>query len=285
MDTSIIKEQISHTLEEILEQTETIKSYTYKTPQIEIDIVMQNIRKLYEFYKQFNQLNQQSKGIQKDTVPEKLQKEYFTPAAEPENKINKPKIIKEEAYKTPKKIDTETKSDTIKPPEDKSVSERKEPEKNPQPNNSIKKEALKQENTPAKEKQEVEIIEKDQKKNSAEKQAELFPTVSDKLKKNKKSIHENLSEKEDISIAAKLKKNPIRDMKTAIGINEKFLFINELFEGDIETYKYSIDLLNSQQSFEQAQEIFDKISRQYRWDNDHVTTLKLYEFVHRRYHK
>ena len=51
------------------------------------------------------------------------------------------------------------------------------------------------------------------------------------------STPETLGEKmmgEDRSLAAKLQQNPVQDLKAAIGINDKFLFVNELFGGSME---------------------------------------------------
>jgi len=42
-----------------------------------------------------------------------------------------------------------------------------------------------------------------------------------------------------------LKDGPIKDLKKAIGINDQYLFINELFRGDQTMYERSIKTINS----------------------------------------
>ena len=61
------------------------------------------------------------------------------------------------------------------------------------------------------------------------------------------STPETLGDKmkgEDHSLAAKLQQSPVQDLKAAIGINDKFLFVNELFGGSMEKYNKSIENLN-----------------------------------------
>lgn len=59
------------------------------------------------------------------------------------------------------------------------------------------------------------------------------PSINDKLKQAKIDLVDTLTEV------------PIRDLKKAIGINDRFLFINELFRGDEAMYERSIKTINS----------------------------------------
>ena len=54
-----------------------------------------------------------------------------------------------------------------------------------------------------------------------------------------------LEKTEDNSLAARLQRKPVSDLISAIGINDKFLFLNELFGGSMEKYNKSIRSLNS----------------------------------------
>jgi hypothetical protein len=47
------------------------------------------------------------------------------------------------------------------------------------------------------------------------------------------------------ALAEKLTEAPIKDLKKAIGINDRYLFINELFRGDEAMYERSIKTINS----------------------------------------
>jgi hypothetical protein len=59
------------------------------------------------------------------------------------------------------------------------------------------------------------------------------PSINDKLKQAKIDLGDTLTEA------------PIRDLKRAIGVNDRFLYINELFRGDEAMYERSIKTINS----------------------------------------
>ncbi len=67
---------------------------------------------------------------------------------------------------------------------------------------------------------------------------------------------ESLNEKlrvEKIELGTVLKDLPIRDLKKAIGINDRYLFINDLFRGDETMYERSIKTINSFSIFAEAE--------------------------------
>ncbi len=58
------------------------------------------------------------------------------------------------------------------------------------------------------------------------------------------SLNESLKEKKT-ELAEKLKEEPLKDLKKGIGVNDRFLFINELFRGDEAMYERSIKTINN----------------------------------------
>ena len=58
------------------------------------------------------------------------------------------------------------------------------------------------------------------------------------------SLNEVLKE-EKTEVSEKLNELPIKDLKKAIGVNDRFLYINELFRGDEAMYERSIKTINS----------------------------------------
>ena len=79
------------------------------------------------------------------------------------------------------------------------------------------------------------------------------------------SAHDKLSSNEDESVVNKLMLQPISDLKSAIGINDKFQFINELFAGNADEFNKNVDALNSAVSAEEAMSIV----KSFNWsDND-----------------
>ena len=61
----------------------------------------------------------------------------------------------------------------------------------------------------------------------------LAESINDRLKESKLEMGDKLTE------------TPIKDLKKAIGINDRFLFINELFRGDEAMYERSIKTINN----------------------------------------
>lgn len=68
----------------------------------------------------------------------------------------------------------------------------------------------------------------------------------------KESLNEKLKE-ERVEVAAVLQGAPIRDLKKAIGVNDRFLFVNELFRGDENMYERSLKTINSFSIYPEAQ--------------------------------
>ena len=97
------------------------------------------------------------------------------------------------------------------------------------------------------------------------------------------SVNERFSENQSSSLGDKLKKTPISDLKQSIGINLKFLFMNDLFEGENTHYNQAVDILNSASSFEDAKMHLGELKQQFNWDDEHVSVIRFVELVERRF--
>ncbi len=100
------------------------------------------------------------------------------------------------------------------------------------------------------------------------------------------SLNKRLAKmKEDVTIGTRMQHKPIQNLKESIGVNEKFLFINELFEGDIEAYNDAINKLNSFSDIDEAFEFINQLNNTYAWDENHSseTIDKFAYLVQRRY--
>lgn len=89
--------------------------------------------------------------------------------------------------------------------------------------------------------------------------------------------------KEDHSLAAKLQQNPIRDLRSVIGINDKFLFVNELFGGSMEKYNKSIDNLNDLKTMNGALIYLNELKIELQWNSSNEAYRKLSELVRRKF--
>lgn len=109
-----------------------------------------------------------------------------------------------------------------------------------------------------------------------------------------KEIHETLSfSKESLNDKLKqsntelgdtLKHEPIRDLRKAIGINDRFVFINELFRGDEAMYERSIKTINSFHIYAEAEYWMNReLKIKLGWDEDQETVKHFYLLVKRRF--
>ena len=100
------------------------------------------------------------------------------------------------------------------------------------------------------------------------------------------STGETLGEKmmgEDHSLAAKLQQNPVPDLKSVIGINDKFLFVNELFGGSMEKYNKSIENLNDLKTLNGAMIYLNELKIELQWNSSNEAYLKLKDLVSRKF--
>lgn len=75
----------------------------------------------------------------------------------------------------------------------------------------------------------------------------------------------------------------LNDIKSAIGINDKFQIANELFEGNMQEYEVAIQQFNSSENIESAIVYFNSLKQLYNWDLEHDTVKRLLNLVERRY--
>ncbi len=98
------------------------------------------------------------------------------------------------------------------------------------------------------------------------------PSLNDRLKETKTELFDSLKEA------------PIRDLKKAIGINDKFLFINELFRGDDTMYERSIKTINGFSIYPEAEYwIKRELKLKLGWDDRNEVVKQFDQLVKRRF--
>ncbi len=111
-------------------------------------------------------------------------------------------------------------------------------------------------------------------------------TIGDLYMQEDNSLHKRISDqKEDRSIGARMQQEPISSLRDVIGVNEKFLFINELFQGDIQAYNEAIARLNEMGGVKEAFDYLNKLGMEYAWDagRSKTTIEKLANYVQRKH--
>lgn len=87
-------------------------------------------------------------------------------------------------------------------------------------------------------------------------------------------------------ISQKLSETPLKDLNKALGLNEKFLYINELFAGDVVQFQDSIKQLNDGKDFDEARMYMENdLIQRYDWMNKQKNKLAkdFVKLVRRRY--
>lgn len=97
------------------------------------------------------------------------------------------------------------------------------------------------------------------------------------------TIADRFQKQEDKSIAARVVPQGISDLKMAIGINDKFLFINELFKGNPTEYNDAINNLNGQENGDEAASALETYRQEYTWPDNSEAYHRLKKIVFSKY--
>lgn len=95
---------------------------------------------------------------------------------------------------------------------------------------------------------------------------------NDRLKENRNELMHSLKE------------TPIRDLRKGIGINDRFVFISELFRGDEPMYERSIKTINSFNIYPEAEYWMNReLKIKLGWDDTKEIVKHFYQLVKRRF--
>jgi hypothetical protein len=97
-------------------------------------------------------------------------------------------------------------------------------------------------------------------------------SLNDKLKEHKVEVGHVVAE------------HPIKDLKKAIGINDRHIFINELFRGDEVMYERSLKTINGFRIFAEAEYWIEReLKVKLGWEEHKDTTRHFYQLIKRRF--
>lgn len=92
-----------------------------------------------------------------------------------------------------------------------------------------------------------------------------------------------ISQKEDKSIGAQFQHAKVTDLTKAISLNDKFVYIRELFNEKGEEFGAAIQKLNTCPTMEDAFNYLETLKRQYFWDSTSTAYLSLCDLLRRKY--
>ncbi len=319
MDNEIVKGKIIAQLEVIISQVQHLEQYTKLIPQIEIDLALSNVHRLYDQFQELNHSNkflkilienpQAEKNILASfplyenisDIPEQMIAQAIKPLVDSEKRIHSSDIQSVVEINTdfpPLAFETTSKEESKQ-----AVKQVEKPYRDPATIDMFAEEELVIEKP---EKVEeilpISMAENNEAVNEytkAEQEIEIKPeseTISEEKNIDEpipetpqepalsKSLKEHLMEmRESLKGGSHLPKHPIANLKSAIGINEKFLFINELFKGDMKAYNDFVAEIDETSLKETAVASVNKNKEHFNWAETSKAYATLIHFIDRKF--
>jgi hypothetical protein len=294
MSKSLLQTRIVDKLEVIMTQVDTMNKFGKNIPLIHLDILKSNIRTLYEQISELERAQMQSTSVQKTVhslfkeqeVPVVSKHEEERIVAEATETISKiVESIQEDVaneYATEIKLDLEPL--VVETPTVISSVESLTVVETPvsTPISVFEETPLLQIETTF---EETVFEEKSNEQPLVQSPIpDIFSslqTIADRYKTPDSSLNEAMALSNISTVNTAVKQ--IRDLKSSIGINEKFLFINELFKGNMKEYTDTIVMLSDAETLESARHILNPIKSRYEWREDSAAYMTLVDFLQRRF--
>jgi hypothetical protein len=120
--------------------------------------------------------------------------------------------------------------------------------------------------------------------NTDEKNTSVAKELNEILPTNNTTSINDLHNKPVNEVSDVFEDAPIKDLKKAIGINERFLYLNELFRGDEDMYERSIKTINSFTIYPEAEFwIRRELKLKLGWDDKYNTVKQFDQLIRRRF--
>lgn len=284
------QEKLKLTIEEIKQLTDRIIS-SKDISQIEIDILLSKLRDTYSLCLGFDNKEEEREFEIKEEMPKEiielvevfeLEKTEDVEEEEIEEEIEEEEVEEEEIIE--EEIEEKEEEEEVK----EVILEKKTPsvlkylnENMPKSMNFafeekplVKEEAI--------EKVVEEIVESV--KEEVKTESPKTTTLGEKYQ-NQASLFESMSNKtEKNDINSKLNQSRA-DLRTAIGVHEKFMFINDLFSGNLREYTEFIQNLNAAENLDNAKDIIREVKEKKRWITTSLPYTTLENVVERKFKK
>jgi len=90
-------------------------------------------------------------------------------------------------------------------------------------------------------------------------------------------------EETPLTLADKLRMQGIADLRKAIPIADKFLYMNELFQGEINHYNQALDRFNACGNALEARDLFESMKQHFEWDENSKTVKRFADLLTRKF--
>ena len=110
----------------------------------------------------------------------------------------------------------------------------------------------------------------------------VFTQPQVEVKPQQRSLNDLFNEQKK-DLGEKFQQTKIADLTKAMSINDKFLFIRELFKNKSEEFSHAIHTLNKCENIEEAFDTMEGLKKQYFWDSTSSAYLALCDLVRRKF--
>lgn len=127
---------------------------------------------------------------------------------------------------------------------------------------------------------ETKLVNEEQK----EKPVAFFSIGKTVMPKTEPSLNEMIAQNLDgFQLSEKVIEPKIDNLKTAISLNKKIAFVNELFKENVVEYAKSIDKINSSNNLSEAMLIWTELKITHNWNNENTLVKDLEKLIQRRF--
>jgi hypothetical protein len=238
-------EIITKDIEELQKIVSNLQNYS-SIPRIEVDLALGKMQNIYELLLLLRDGRQSNAEKQLQKSPPSHEHEELS--AELKNKENKPPD-------SPHLSDS--KKDEVLEISEEPIAEEK--------NTPVKEEVQK---TPKENNQEKSSIQKDK-------------ILAEKFEKPGEFVNEKIgvgAAGKDLS--TKIQATPIKSISGSLGINDKFYFIRELFNGNADNFRSTLQILDEASNFNEA---YNYLLNTFEWNMDSDTVQQLLTLIRRKF--
>lgn len=257
MNINQLKNEADYLMRRIVARYNSFYSSNSPVPRIELDLMLSDLSKIYDVFKTLSLTEEEnfakiSEPV-KQELPEKSEAEET--AAVQEKVEETPVIEEEEVYDNPVQQEM-----TDEPEFQEPEAQAEEP-----PKEVITEQTVIQNPEP-----EVVKPVKDHHSTLADQFKTTVKTIGEKSNEYAKPVEQRLT-------------GQISDLKTAIGLYEKFNFINDLFAGDSLAYERTIVQLNGMINFREADNYLNGVRAHYKWDAKSESVVRFMDVLSRKF--
>lgn len=231
--------------------------------RLDLDIMMERTREFYELLCDYQSDKVVKEVVEQEPVSTEINEGGELINRDVEFEIETPKVVLNEPEVTEEKADEETEmsfeeeNEEVAEPQEEVVENQEETPEN------IEEEPVEDNNEVAAEDEDEEDWE--------DEDDEVF------------HVEPVVKEPEDNSLAARLTRAHVNDIRLALGINDKVMIINDLFNGSVERYNKSIDALNDFPTLSGARVYMSELQIELQWDTECQSYKMLNDLVERRF--